>query len=160
MKNLIKKTYIILIALTLFGTNVFATVGGETRVTQFVYNPNDESIYYVQTDGSGKGCPPELKKIALENYKVETLVNCDDNINNSQSDSFGYDLMSDLYQKNKNLKQLVPLDLASNDFKIEIQHLSTKKIEEVDEVAYNNFSINLFHDLSLFVIFIFPPVCV
>ncbi|MDP3996511.1 MAG: hypothetical protein Q8P86_02360, partial [bacterium] len=56
----------------------FATVGGPTYISDFKYNPADESVYYIVNSQSGRGCPPELAKISLNSGISEMALSCDE----------------------------------------------------------------------------------
>ena len=75
----VAKIYIFLFILMSFfvSENARATVGGPTFIREFKYNPLDESVYYIQTSESGRGCPPGLHKISLNTSQSQVVYSCD-----------------------------------------------------------------------------------
>ena len=72
-----KKLFILIVFGILFTAgNAYATVGGPTFLYDFKYNPADESVYYTLHSESGRGCPPELKKVSLNTLKHSVVYSC------------------------------------------------------------------------------------
>lgn len=80
MKKILNTTSIfmvIIIAISIFSYHkVNATVGGEILISNLKYNPADQSIYYIESNLGGRGCPPELNKLSLESGKTEVVYSC------------------------------------------------------------------------------------
>lgn len=109
--------------------STFATVGGDSYVGELKYNPIDESVYYIRTDGGGRGCPPILNKISLTAKNEETVFSCNDgekliNEQNSESDPNYSGVNNLIWSKIQDLtskfKSLVSINLNKNNIELDI----------------------------------------
>ncbi|MCC2631257.1 MAG: hypothetical protein K0S38_1066 [Candidatus Paceibacter sp.] len=140
--------FLVLGGLTVSITNVHATVGGPTFIHTFTYNPQDESVYYVEESHSGRGCPPELIKMSLSSGKHQTVFSCD---KGEQLLSDGnYDITRVPNEINKiitNFKFLTPIHLKSNKISIDVAFIGTEKIaSDSEEIKGATFTASIYQD--------------
>jgi len=122
-----KKYLILIVVVILMGafftvSEVQATVGGETLLYNFKYNPADESVYYVTQSYSGKGCPPSLMKLSLNSETSSIVLSCDQIFQIMQdSNNFDYSLAnSEINKIVGNFNSLTPLSLKNNNISIDV----------------------------------------
>ncbi len=129
-------------------SKVEATVGGETLIYNFKYNPIDESIYYIQQSYSGRGCPPELIKLDLNSEKKETVFSCSQGEKFlSESNNYDFSLVNtEIERLTKNFKPLIPLDLKSNNITININFDREEKYAELNEVIRRHFTSSIYQN--------------
>jgi len=135
---------VVFILLTpLFPVKVEATVGGESLIYNFKYNPADESIYYIFQSDSGRGCPPELMKLSLNSEKTETVLSCSQG-ESLLSESNNYDYSSvglEIERITKDFKPLTTLDLKLNNIAIDVNFISAENYSsEINEVMRRYFT--------------------
>jgi hypothetical protein len=127
MKKYIVTTLILtsFVGILFITSKVEATVGGETIIYNFKYNPVDESVYYNFQSYGGRGCPPELKKLSLNSEKVETAFSCSQGEKLlSASNNYEYSPVSlEIEKITKYFKPLTPLDLKANNITIDVNFL-------------------------------------
>ncbi len=120
MKHLYQFLAAIILSFTIF-TSTSATTGGPTFVYELSYNPLDESVYYVQSDHGGRGCPPELFKLSL-NSKTSTVVySCDEAEKNPEPVS------PKIASITAGFKYLIPVSLAKNNIEIDVAYASSSE---------------------------------
>ena len=144
------KKYILItvLALLVFSgvlvSNVQATVGGPSFIYDFKYNPQNESVYYKYVSEGGRGCPPELMKISLNDGKVETVFSCDD------GEKYNYELPTVDAAINKiteSFKQLTPLNLRESNITIDINFLNSENYSpEFNELLRRNFNVSVYQN--------------
>lgn len=108
--------------------SVSATVGGETFIYDFKYNPSNESVYYIQIDRSGRGCPPELKKLSLGLEKLTDVFSCDQGEKMTEEQVNSY--ISTVTAK---LKPLIPLSLKSNAISVDIRFIKEETYDSTSK---------------------------
>jgi hypothetical protein len=146
MKNF-TPTHIALITsifvLTLFASTTLATVGGPTYIGFFTYNSADESVYYVQNSQSGRGCPPELKKISLATKEVTTSFSCDQGeaLVGRGNYTEGLALARDrINQITTSFKDITPISLPKNNIRIDVTFVRSEKTDpSVDWTTMSHF---------------------
>jgi hypothetical protein len=120
--------------------HAFATVGGETFVYDFTYNPSDESVYYTQIDRSGRGCPPELKKISLNSEKPTVVFSCDQGEKLTEEQ-----VNSQINLITSKFKPLVPVSLKSNAISADIRFIKVETYDsESKDVLMRHFALDIY----------------
>ncbi len=102
-------------------TTAHATVGGPTTISDFKYNPEDESIYYVVTDDNGKGCPPMLYKIGLLSEQSESVYSCDMGFA-FRAENQNLSVYSEFQIITEGFKPLSPINLTKNNIVIDVAY--------------------------------------
>ncbi|KND49918.1 MAG: hypothetical protein AB197_00200 [Parcubacteria bacterium C7867-002] len=117
-----------LFTITLCASPVFATVGGPTYIGFFKYNSADESVYYVEHSQSGRGCPPELKKISLATEKDETVFSCTQGEELTGSNyTEGLTRVRDhINEITAPLKDITPISLPKNNIRIDVEFVRSE----------------------------------
>lgn len=113
------------------GQSVEATVGGPTFVYSFKYNPQNESVYFVEHSMSGRGCPPELKKISLNTSKVETVYSCDEG-EELMLETGSYDnelVLAEIRDITADFKDLSQINLSDNKISVDIDLVRDNYLE-------------------------------
>jgi hypothetical protein len=118
-----------------------ATVGGPKYVYDLKYNPTDSSMYYTEQSYSGRGCPPELKKISLTNPQSSTVLSCD----HLQSLSMN-DVNSEIYGITENFKSLTQINLVKNNIRIDLAYVKEEKIPNDEMVIKSYFNADIYQD--------------
>lgn len=149
--NLKISVIIALGTILLFSHNVWATVGGSLVLYDFKYNPGDESIYYIELDGGGRGCPPVLKKISLLTKQTETIFSCEDG--ESLTD-YNWENRHLVYQKineiTNQFKDLIPISLKKNNVVIDVNFLTDEYVgNEQSYLIRRVFSLDLYQNEKL-----------
>ena len=142
MKKYLLFSLLLVVLFSLLGVGqVQATVGGPTFIYDFKYNPVDESVYYVKISESGRGCPPELMKISLNNGKSEVVFSCSDGEKLSSETL----VSSEINKITKDFKLLTPLNLRENNIAIDINFLNSENYSpEINELLRRNFSASVY----------------
>ncbi len=135
-KNKLLSSFISLIVLSI---PIFAnaTVGGETLVYDFKYNPSNESIYYTKTDGGGKGCPPYLMKISLNSEKSDVVFSCDEGIEMSDDTKIRSKINS-LYS---NFRSLNALNFKKNIITTEVTYIKSETYDQESKEVFRRYFI-------------------
>ncbi len=108
----------LLLSLFLIPT-VFATVGGATHVSLLSYSPQEQTVYYLEEDGGGRGCPPIIQKINVASKQQSAVKTCDE-------------LEADPYPSNdyfiaetfRNLVPLSEINLEENKISVAVSFVS------------------------------------
>jgi hypothetical protein len=101
--------------------SVHATVGGETLIGNFEYNPANESVYYSLADGGGRGCPPQLVALSLNSEKTSIKFSCDEGEKLSLEQVY-----SKITAITNGFKPLVPLSLKNNAITVDVNYVNDK----------------------------------
>lgn len=145
-----KKIHIFLIILVFLflAHGVSATVGGPTFIYNFKYNPINESVYYINTDLSGRGCPPELMKLSLNFGKPEAVYSCDEGEKLMANNGYDVSLVSTEIAKITNgFKDLTPINLKNNKISIDVSFVDYENIgPENIEIKKANFVASVYQD--------------
>jgi len=140
----------LLIAFTSFVTveNTFATVGGPTLIYEFVYNPLDESVYYIEQDHSGRGCPPELFKLSLNSSETKVAYSCDEGERLASQNGYDYSSVGvKINEIIEDFKFLAPLSLKANNISVDIDFVNAENYSpEFDEVIRRNFIATIYQN--------------
>lgn len=126
-----------------------ATVGGPTYVYSFKYNPQDESVYFIETSMSGRGCPPELKKISLNTGEVSTVYSCDEGEELlSKSDSYDSEIvLSEIRDITANFKDLSQINLRKNNISVDVDFVRDNYLEgSPDWLLNKEFTATIFQN--------------
>lgn len=125
-----------------------ATVGGPTTIGSFSYNPADESVYFMQFDFGGRGCPPILNKISLNTGKVETVYSCEQGSEFlSTQGTYGDHLIyGEISKITEGFKPLQPISLKRNKIEIDVSFGSEQFIDDTDYVIGTTFDATLTQD--------------
>jgi hypothetical protein len=133
----------------IISSKVEATVGGESLISNFKYNPADESIYFVFQSYGGKGCPPELMKLSLNTEKIETVLSCDQGENLlSEGNNYEYSPVSlEIERITKDFKPLTPLDLKVNNISIDVNFVRAENYSsEFNEIMRRYFTASVYQN--------------
>jgi hypothetical protein len=125
-----------------------ATVGGPTTIYDFKYNHSDESVYYIQLDGGGRGCPHVLKKMSLDSGVVSTVFSCDDGekLINGNFDNI-YLVNKKISDLTNGFKDLTPISLKKNNFEIKLSYLKDNYIGDAEKFKISStFTASLFQN--------------
>jgi len=147
MKKIYYMSSLILLALILVVPKVYATVGGPTFIHNFKYNTADQSIYYVETSASGRGCPPMLMKVSVVTEVVDVMHSCDEGeefIKNSNN-NFGVVLPA-LYKVTSGYSDLNLVNLKSNGIKIDVNLIDFVTLPDTDYVMNANFTASIYQN--------------
>ncbi len=153
MKNQIKLVilgvFAVVMVVSLFtAIPTYATVGGETFIHNFTYNPTNESVYYIMQNAGGRGCPPELLKLSLASGKTDIVYSCDD------GEKAGYEYGSsgandEINKMIEGLKPLTPLSLKANHIAIDVTFTSADSENyspDTNEVFRRHFTASVYQN--------------
>lgn len=135
--------FLLILSISVFiTTKVSATVGGETLIYDFKYNPSDESVYYTLTDGGGRGCYPGLMKVSLNSEKSTTVFSCD------QGEKLGFEQSnSEIDKITKNFKILIPLSLKTNNISVDVKFVKAETYgSESNDVMMRYFTASIYQN--------------
>ncbi len=114
-------------SLLISSEKALATVGGPTYISQIAYNASDDSVYYLESNMGGKGCPPILHSVALTTTQDSEVKTCDEVFQQffkdySEENQQKYaQFISDIY---KNLSYLGSVSLTKNNIDVRVEVLS------------------------------------
>jgi hypothetical protein len=135
----------ILTGLALSSEMVFATVGGPTYIYRFKYNPKDESVYYIQNDHGGRGCPPELMKMSLATGNIQTVFSCDQGEKLFENDYSTSPVDAEINKIISGFKDLTPINLKDNKISVDVTFVKNEKISpEIDEISGATFTASVY----------------
>jgi len=131
MKKYLSLLIIILFVFSLLmsGEKVLATVGGPTYISEIAYNASNNSVYYLENDYGGKGCPPVIHSINLTNNQNTQVKTCDEVFqeffkNYSEENNQKYrQFISDFY---KSLSYIGSVNLKKNNINVNVSVLSER----------------------------------
>lgn len=134
-------------------TTSYATTGGPTYIYSFKYNPANESVYFVQQNEGGRGCPPELLKMSLATRKIDVVFSCDQGESLVTANTDGADgiaaVNSAIKAIIKDFKDLTPISLPKNNITIDVDFVRSEKlIPEDDFIARSYFIAKVFQDAT------------
>lgn len=119
---------LVVFSLLISSEKVLATVGGSSYISQISYKASDNSVYYLENDESGRGCPPIIHSINLAEIKDVEVKTCDEVIqqyflsDGSDNGDKYRQFIDDTY---KNLSYpLVSVSLKKNNIDIHVEALS------------------------------------
>lgn len=148
MKKVLQLIIFSLLAVVLLVAEpVFATVGGPTYVYDLKYNPQDESVYFTEIAESGRGCPPELKKVSLNTNEVSTVYSCDEGEKLlAEDNNYSYGVVGDKIREiTAGFKDLSQLNLKSNRITVDIEFVNDEYLEGAsDFLLHKNFKATVF----------------
>lgn len=137
----------VFLGLSLFTSVANATVGGPTYIHEFKYNPKDESVYYIQNDSGGRGCPPVLMKISLATGKSAVVYSCDQGeklLSDGNYDSSR--VYTEINTITSGFKDITPINLKKNNISIDIDFVESEKFPEIDEIVRSKFMATVYQD--------------
>ncbi len=149
MRDMIKSfTYTVALGILFLAGSVFATVGGPTFIHTFKYNPQDESVYYIENDQNGRGCPPELNKISLNSGKSQVVYSCSEGEKLIEGNGYKFDpVYAEINKIISNFKDLTPINLKDNRISVGISLVDYEKMSpELDEISKANFIASVYQD--------------
>jgi hypothetical protein len=123
-----------------------ATVGGDSTISDLVYNNKDESVYYTVIDESGRGCPDMVDRISLVDNTVRNVFTCDQGeniINTMGTEGFG-EVSKRVINIKKGMKLLTPISLSKNVIQIDVEH-----IKEVPS-KFDDFETNHLFEITVY----------
>jgi len=125
-----------------------ATVGGPSHIGYFKYNKTDESIYYILSDGGGRGCPPILNKLSLTTKKVTTELSCSEG-EQLREDEYANNgiVLTEIYRRMENMKDLTPISLPANKIEIDLKFVNSEKMEPGEDwIIKSNFMATVYQN--------------
>lgn len=123
IQNNLRARTLLAAALALGATVAHATVGGPTLIYDFRYNPADESVYYIEEDHGGRGCPPELYKLSLNSGAASVVYSCD------QGSAEGASPVSEIDAIIEGFKPLSPISLKKNGIEVDVDFVRSEMWE-------------------------------
>jgi len=128
-----------------------ATVGGPTYIHNFKYNPQNESVYYIENDNGGRGCPPVLESISLATSKNQIIYSCEqgEKILYSEKDynTAILQISNKINDIISDFKDLTPINLRKNNISIDLQFVKSEKLSpEIDEIKNSIFSATIYQN--------------
>lgn len=135
-------------------SSAHATVGGPTYIYNFTYNHADESVYYIETNQGGRGCPPMLNKISLETKTVSPFYTCEDGetvmykLSNGDYQKGLQQVQNDIADITKNFKPLIPITLAKSKIEIDIRFVEKKYYTQdaTDDFSHRVFMADVYQN--------------
>lgn len=127
---------------------IFATVGGPTYISQIAFNASKNTVYYLESDMGGKGCPSIIHAINLANVQDTEVKTCDQVFEQffkdySEENQQKYaQFIHDTYQ---NLSYLGSVSLKKNNIDIKVEFISENKAED-GEVYWREFDAIIAQD--------------
>jgi hypothetical protein len=135
--NKILSLFIVVAFFGAVGT-LHATVGGENLIDSLTYNPENESVYYVEQNFGGKGCPPELFKMSLASGKSDVVFPCAEDFNNAREK---------ISSITSSFKRLDALNFKKNDITIDLTFVRAENYSaEYAEVLTNHFTATVYQN--------------
>jgi hypothetical protein len=139
-----KKLILFVLAFAIFSigaTQAHATTGGPTYVYYLKYNPADASLYYTEQSDSGRGCPPELKKISVVTGQASTVISCDD----AESIDVPNGVETEIAGITDSFSDAAAINLEKNNIDIILTFAGEEKITD-DYVLKNHFIAHVYQD--------------
>lgn len=140
---------VILLTLPSFSFEAEATVGGPTTIHTFTYNSQDESVYFIQEDQGGRGCPPELKKISLNTGEVSVVYSCDEGEDlRQQNGSHESNLINEKINAiTVGFKNLSQINLNNNAIAVDVDFVKDENLSaELPELMRKHFTATVFQN--------------
>lgn len=136
-KAIIKTTFLAIFTLVLAiftSSEAYATTGGPTYVYDFTYNHQDESVYFVEIDESGRGCPPILNKISLNTNTIESVISCDQGeAMRDQSGSYDNEVVvAEIEEITSEFRDLSQIHLSDNEISVDVNFSQDMYLENGD----------------------------
>jgi hypothetical protein len=129
------------IVYTLLLAHAHATVGGSTYIGSFTYNPADESVYFIENSLTGRGCPPELKKISLVSETVAAAFSCNQGEALQQPGAYidvGPKVLKEISKITTGFKHLTSLSLPKNNIRIDVTLIDSESLESEPEWIFKS----------------------
>jgi len=126
-----------------------ATTGGPTYIYSFKYNPANESVYFVQQNEGGRGCPPELLKMSLTTGKTDVVFSCSqgESLMSANSDAGVAPVTTAINNIVKDFKYLIPISLSKNNIAIDVNFVNSEKLSLGDGwIGRSRFTATVFQD--------------
>src|SRR3989344_1889921 len=127
-KNTLLSIFVLAVfSLLISSEQVFATVGGPTYISQIAFNASKNTVYYLESDMGGKGCPSIIHAINLANVQDTEVKTCDEVFQQffkdySEENQQKYSqFISDTY---KNLSYLGSASLKKNNIDVRAEVIS------------------------------------
>lgn len=115
----------VIFSLLLVGREVFATVGGPTYISSVAFQAQDNSVYYLVHDNSGRGCPPIIHRVnlaILEDREVKSCEQVEQEFPQTEEGRQKYnEFIADTYQ---NPPYLGSVSLKKNNIDVAVEFLS------------------------------------
>src|SRR3989344_7225608 len=146
-KNHILLSMLVLTVFSLLASSaeVSATVGGPTYISGIAHSASGNSVYYIENDYGGKGCPPIIHSVNVTNARDVEVKTCDEVFQQFFSDGDNENtyrqFITDTY---KNLSYLGSVSLEKNNIDITVEFLSEHV--ELGEVFWSDFHAKITQD--------------
>lgn len=146
--NSIMRLLTVFLGLFLIANVADATVGGPTYIHEFKYNPKDESVYYIENDSGGRGCPPVLMKISLATGENAVVYSCDQGEKLLSDGNYDSSRVSaEINTITNGFKDITPINLRKNNISIDINFIGSEKFSpEIDEIIRSKFTATVYQD--------------
>ncbi|MFH1178346.1 MAG: hypothetical protein V1711_01300 [bacterium] len=128
-----------------------ATTGGPTYIYSFKYNPTNESVYFIQQDEGGRGCPPELLKMSLATGKIDVVFSCSqgESLMSANSATGVTPVTTAINNIVKDFKYLIPISLPKNNIAIDVDFVKSEKLSLGDDwIGGSQFTAEVFQDVN------------
>ncbi len=135
-------TILFMFSLLILSDNTFATVGGPTYISEIAYDKATNSIYYLENDNSGRGCPSIIHQVYINNGEDTEVKNCDEvfeeyfKSNDKESEERYRQFISDFYSNLSN-PNIGSISLKRNNININVNVFS--EYIENDEKYWTEF---------------------
>ncbi len=135
-------------SLLISSEQIFATVGGPTYISQIAFNASKNTVYYLESDMGGKGCPSIIHAINLANVQDTEVKTCDEVFQQffkdySEENQNKYSqFIHDTYQS---LSYLGSVSLKKNNIDIKVEFIS-ENVAEDGEVYWREFDAIISQD--------------
>lgn len=121
-------------SLLMLSEKVLATTGGPTYISEIAYNASSSSVYYLENDNGGRGCPPIIHQVNLTNKQDVEVKTCDQVLDqyfknySEESDQKYRQFISNLYENvpYKSFSYVGSVSLKKNNIDISVSALSDK----------------------------------
>src|SRR3989338_1869211 len=148
-KNHILLSMLVLTVFSLLASSaeVSATVGGPTYISGIAHSASGNSVYYIENDYGGKGCPPIIHSVNVTNARDVEVKTCDEvfqQFPSSSDESDGQNYMQFIADIYNNLSYLGSVSLEKNFIDVRARILS-EHIEN-GETYWNDFQAVITQD--------------
>lgn len=138
-------------AVFVYANTASATVGGPMLVSHLGYKPGERAVYYIQHDGGGRGCPPIVHRIGLEDLEDKEVVSCAQaeeryDFSNGGYNRYEAELFDTLY---KDVSYLGSVSLKGNGITIEVRSVKENFVEDSDWKVSTDFNAKVMQDGKL-----------
>lgn len=126
-------------------TNALATVGGPSYISRIVYDSQNNTVYYLENDYGGRGCPPIIHRLDLITKATTEIKSCDDIFSNNYDSMMPEynQLIQDTFQ---NFPSLHSVSLKKNNISAGVDVVSKKINNEENFLESTTFNMKIEQD--------------